>query len=71
VIAERDLELRGPGDFFGTRQAGQPVLRVGDPVRDLQLMQLARREAESWLGQAGEDDAYAAAARAQWQRGSA
>jgi ATP-dependent DNA helicase RecG len=66
VIAERDLELRGPGDFFGTRQAGQPVLRVGDPVRDLQLMQLARREAESWLGQAGEHDAYAAAARAQW-----
>ena len=30
VIAERDLELRGPGDFFGTRQSGMPTLRVGD-----------------------------------------
>ena len=30
VIAERDLELRGPGDFFGTRQSGLPTLRVGD-----------------------------------------
>ena len=34
VIAERDLELRGPGDFFGTRQSGLPTLRIGDLVRD-------------------------------------
>ena len=34
VIAERDLELRGPGDFFGTRQSGLPTLRTGDLVRD-------------------------------------
>ncbi len=33
-IAERDLELRGPGDFFGTRQSGMPTLRVGDLLRD-------------------------------------
>jgi ATP-dependent DNA helicase RecG len=66
VIAERDLELRGPGDVFGTRQAGRPALRIGDPVRDLQIMQLARREAESWLARAGARDAYVAAARAQW-----
>ena len=32
VIADRDLELRGPGDFFGTRQSGLPTLRVGDPA---------------------------------------
>jgi len=66
VIAERDLELRGPGDFFGTRQAGQPLLRIGDPVRDLQVMQWARREAKAWLDRGGEGDAYAAGARAEW-----
>jgi ATP-dependent DNA helicase RecG len=66
VIAERDLELRGPGDFFGTRQAGQPLLRIGDPVRDLQVMQWARREAKAWLDRGGEGDTYAAGARAQW-----
>ena len=45
VIAEKDLELRGPGDVFGTRQAGAPTLRVGDLRRDHQLMERARREA--------------------------
>ena len=49
VIAERDLELRGPGDFFGTRQSGLPTLRVGDIVRDHQLMEEARREAGAAL----------------------
>ena len=49
VIAERDLMLRGPGDFFGTRQAGVPTLRVGDLIRDHALMVEARREAEAWL----------------------
>ena len=44
-IAERDLELRGPGDFFGTRQSGMPTLRFGDLVRDHQIMEAARREA--------------------------
>ena len=45
VIAERDLELRGPGDFFGTRQSGVPALRTGDLVRDRDLMEEAHREA--------------------------
>lgn len=49
VIAERDLEIRGPGDFFGTRQSGLPTLRVGDLLRDHQLMEEARREAVAWL----------------------
>jgi ATP-dependent DNA helicase RecG len=48
-IAERDLQLRGPGDFFGTRQSGMPTLRVGDLLRDHQLMEDARREAVTAL----------------------
>jgi ATP-dependent DNA helicase RecG len=51
VIAERDLALRGPGDFFGTRQSGLPTLRVGDLLRDHALMEDARREAVAWLDQ--------------------
>jgi ATP-dependent DNA helicase RecG len=49
AIAERDLALRGPGDFFGTRQSGLPTLRVGDLVRDHALMEEARRAAVRWL----------------------
>ena len=48
-IAERDLELRGPGDFFGTRQSGLPTLRTGDLVRDHSLMERARAEAQRFL----------------------
>jgi ATP-dependent DNA helicase RecG len=48
-IAERDMELRGPGDILGTRQHGVPALRVGNLVRDGALMGLARREARVWL----------------------
>ena len=52
-IAERDLALRGPGDFFGTRQSGLPTLRVGDLIRDHQLMEHARREAVTFLDDGG------------------
>jgi ATP-dependent DNA helicase RecG len=45
LIAQRDLELRGPGDFFGTRQSGLPRLRTGDLVRDHAVMEDAHREA--------------------------
>jgi ATP-dependent DNA helicase RecG len=48
-IAERDLELRGPGDFFGTRQSGLPTLRTGDLLRDHSLMERARDEATRLL----------------------
>jgi ATP-dependent DNA helicase RecG len=44
-IAELDLELRGPGEFFGTRQAGMPSFRVASLIRDRQLLELAKREA--------------------------
>ncbi|HZP23588.1 MAG TPA: ATP-dependent DNA helicase RecG [Terriglobales bacterium] len=44
-IAELDLEQRGPGEFFGTRQAGMPNLRVANLVRDRDLLEAARKEA--------------------------
>jgi ATP-dependent DNA helicase RecG len=44
-IAEADLELRGPGDFLGTRQAGLPELRVADILRDGRILEEARQEA--------------------------
>jgi len=46
-IAEKDLELRGPGEFFGTRQAGMPSLRVANLIRDRKLLELAKREARA------------------------
>ncbi len=46
-IAEVDLELRGPGEFFGTRQSGLPEFRVADLLRDAALLEEARREAEA------------------------
>jgi ATP-dependent DNA helicase RecG len=44
-IAELDLELRGPGEFFGTRQAGTPNFLVANLIRDRQLLEVAKREA--------------------------
>jgi ATP-dependent DNA helicase RecG len=46
-IAELDLELRGPGEFFGTRQAGIPSFQVANLIRDRQLLEAAKREASS------------------------
>jgi len=47
VIAERDLQIRGPGDFFGTRQSGLPQLRAGDVTRDADLLEMAYHEART------------------------
>lgn len=44
-IAEKDLELRGPGDFCGTKQHGLPMFRLADLTHDLVLMQMAREDA--------------------------
>jgi ATP-dependent DNA helicase RecG len=44
-LAEVDLELRGPGEFFGTRQSGLPAFRVADLLRDAAVLEEARREA--------------------------
>jgi ATP-dependent DNA helicase RecG len=48
-IAELDLELRGPGEFFGTRQAGMPDFRVANIIRDARLLEAAKREAAAVL----------------------
>lgn len=41
-IAQKDLEIRGPGEFFGTRQAGLPQFQVADLMRDRKLLQICR-----------------------------
>jgi ATP-dependent DNA helicase RecG len=48
LLAERDLEIRGPGEFFGTRQSGRGLFQVGDPVRDRELLIRARDLADRW-----------------------
>jgi ATP-dependent DNA helicase RecG len=48
-IAELDLELRGPGEFFGTRQAGMPSFQAANLIRDRQLLEAAKREAAAVL----------------------
>ncbi len=53
-IAELDLELRGPGEFFGTRQAGMPTFQVANLIRDRQLLEAAKLEAAAVL--AGPND---------------
>ena len=66
VIAEKDLELRGPGDFFGTRQSGVPTLRSGDLLRDRGIMEQARRLAERALEREPSGSALEAEARRCW-----
>jgi ATP-dependent DNA helicase RecG len=44
LIAEKDLEARGPGDLLGSRQSGLPAMRVADPIKDLPRLGEARRE---------------------------
>ena len=48
-IAQKDLELRGPGEFFGTRQSGLPQFQVADLVRDRKLLVRCREEARNLL----------------------
>ncbi len=48
-IAETDLRLRGPGEFFGTKQSGLPAFRIADLLRDAEIIELARREARGFI----------------------
>jgi ATP-dependent DNA helicase RecG len=54
-IAELDLQLRGPGEFFGTKQAGMPNLHVANIVRDRKLLDLAKHEAAAVLAGPNEE----------------
>ncbi len=70
-ISEMDLKLRGPGEFFGTKQSGLPSLRVGNVLRDAEILEIARREAVDFIERPpSEEDLRAAVAyiREHWQR---
>ena len=61
-IAEEDLKMRGPGDFFGQRQSGLPAFRVADLNFDLQSLKEAQAAAVEWIEQFGTTDTPEAAA---------
>ena len=67
VLAELDLSLRGPGEFFGTRQAGLPEFRVANLLRDRQLLELAKQEAARFAERPEADVTEAERARV-WAR---
>jgi ATP-dependent DNA helicase RecG len=71
VIAEKDLEIRGPGEFFGTRQAGLPALRVANLIRDREILEIARRAAVSYVQNPPPPDVFrefVANLKTNWQR---
>jgi ATP-dependent DNA helicase RecG len=73
-LAELDLVLRGPGEFFGTRQAGLPDFRVANLARDRVLLELAKEAASTFAtqptreGEGEERAAVFARLREAWQR---
>jgi ATP-dependent DNA helicase RecG len=67
-IAERDLHLRGPGDFFGTRQAGLPTFRMIDLVRDREVLDTAQQEAARWFGKSLPDAAGVSKLLENWEQ---
>ena len=56
VIAEKDLQLRGPGEFLGTRQSGLPDMIIADIVNDAKILELARAEAINFVKKYNIDD---------------
>ena len=48
-IAEKDLEIRGQGEILGTRQSGVQTFKIGNIIRDLEILETARQEAEFYL----------------------
>jgi ATP-dependent DNA helicase RecG len=68
AVAEKDLELRGPGEFFGSKQAGMPSLRVANLLRDRDLLELAKHEARALLADTDEIPAQEKRATVQYLR---
>lgn len=70
-IAELDLEMRGPGEFFGTRQSGIPLFRIANLIRDQDLLELAKREASAFVERPPADPEFITLVqylRAHWSR---
>jgi len=70
-IAEADLQLRGPGEFFGTRQSGELGFQVANPLRDRELLELARKEAFALAEDPTKNDSLQGMLRilpGEWQR---
>ena len=55
-IAEEDLQLRGPGDFFGSRQSGLPTFRVANLSLDIQTLKDAQQASAAWIDAEGTAD---------------
>jgi len=70
-IAEMDLKLRGPGEFFGTKQSGLPTLRIGNILRDQDVLEIARNEGQGFIASPPSQDEIKRAItylREHWQR---
>jgi ATP-dependent DNA helicase RecG len=71
AIAEMDLKLRGPGEFFGTKQSGLPTLKIANILRDPDILSAARHEARAFVEHPPSQEAFLAAIeyiRNHWQR---
>jgi ATP-dependent DNA helicase RecG len=70
-ISEMDLKLRGPGEFFGTKQSGIPSLRIANILRDPDILEVARREAVDFIARPPSEEALRRAVayiRDHWNR---
>lgn len=70
-ISEMDMKLRGPGEFFGTKQSGLPALQIGNILRDADILEVARNEAAAFVAHPPTpEDLHRAVAfiRDHWQR---
>ncbi|MBV8841231.1 MAG: ATP-dependent DNA helicase RecG [Bryobacterales bacterium] len=70
-IADMDMKLRGPGEFFGTRQSGLPALQIGNIVRDADILEVARNEAAAFVSHPPSEEELRRAVtyiRDHWQR---
>jgi len=70
-IAEVDMKIRGPGEFFGTKQSGLPALQIGNIIRDADILEIARNEAAAFVSHPPSEAEFRKAVlyiRSHWQR---